>query len=84
MIWRALIGLLSGSAGGACVGAAAGLLLVALSAGRSEHRYFYEGGYFDRQLFFSDLFDGATCLVGLAFVAVVVSASVTRPLAARR
>ena len=69
---------------GAGVGLAVGLLMVLLFVWRNEHRYFYEGGYFDKQLFFGDLVVWAAWFVGLVLVAVVVSASVRRLLVPNR
>lgn len=36
-------------------GSACGVLLVIAKIGRSESNYFYEGGYVNKQLFFSDM-----------------------------
>ena len=55
------------------VGLTCGVLLVMLEIWRSERGYFYKGGYFDRQMFFSDIIHGMTLLLGLALVAVAVS-----------
>ncbi len=60
------------------VAVAVGLCMVTWFVLRNESRYFYEGGYFDKQLFFSDVVINATWLFGLALVAVAVSASVSR------
>ena len=73
-----------GKAQGVGVGLAVGLLLVLLLVWRNEHRYFYEGSHFDKRLFLGDLVVYAAWLVGLALVAVMVSASVRRVLAAGR
>ena len=64
-----------GRAQGLWVGVAAGSLMAWLTVWRGGHRYYYEGGYFDRQRLFEGLLDSATAVLGLAFVAVVVSAS---------
>ncbi len=63
---------------GAAVGAATGLCMILLFVLRSERKYFYEGGYFDKQFFLYDVLINATWLFGLALVAMVVSASVSR------
>ena len=55
------------------VGLACGVLLVVQGIWRSERGYFYEGGYFDRQMFFSDIIHWMALVLGLALVAVAVS-----------
>ena len=60
------------------VAVAVGLCMVTLFLLRSERKYFYEGGYFDKQFFFYDLVINATWLFGLVLVAIVVSALMCR------
>jgi hypothetical protein len=55
------------------VGLACGMLLVVQEICRRERGYFYEGGYFDRQMFFSDIIHWITLVLGLALVALAVS-----------
>jgi len=50
-----------------------GGLLVIREIWRSERGYFYEEGYFDKQMFFSDIIHWMTWVLGLGLVAVVVS-----------
>ncbi|MFL6336613.1 MAG: hypothetical protein ACJ754_25195 [Pyrinomonadaceae bacterium] len=73
-----------GKVQGLWVGAVAGFLMAVLFVWRSEQKYFYEGGYFDRQLFFGSLLNSVTWILGLAIVAVVASAAVHRLLAPSR
>jgi hypothetical protein len=54
-------------------GLACGLLLVIAEIWRSESKYFYEGGYFDRQRFFSDIILWMTLVLGLGLVAVAIA-----------
>ncbi len=55
------------------VGLACGMLLVIREMCKSETQYFYKSGYFDRQMFFSDIVHWMTLVLGLALVAVAVS-----------
>lgn len=57
-------------------GLVVGLLMVLLFVVRNESKYFYENGYFDKQVFYYDLIINATWLLGLCLVAVIVSAAV--------
>ena len=66
------------------VGLACGVLLVIKEIWRSERGYFYEGGYFDRQMFFSDLIHWMTLVLGLALVAVAVSVLQSKGLGERK
>jgi hypothetical protein len=54
-------------------GLACGVLLVIAEIWRSESKYFYEGGYFDRQRFLSDIILWMTLVLGLGLVAVAVA-----------
>jgi hypothetical protein len=62
----------------AAVGGAVGLCMILLFVLRNESRYFYESGYFDRDLFLYDVLINATWLFGLVLVSAIVSASVRR------
>lgn len=62
----------------ATVGAVIGLCMILLFVLRNESRYFYESGYFDRQLFLYDVVINAMWLFGLVLVSAIVSASVRR------
>ena len=55
------------------VGLACGMLLVLWEMWKNERGYFFEGGYFDRQMFISDIIHWITLVLGLALVAVAVS-----------
>jgi hypothetical protein len=57
----------------AVIGSLCGALSVIWGMWRSETRYFYESGYFDRQMFFSDIVRWMTLVLGLALVGVAVS-----------
>ena len=59
-------------------GAAIGLCMILLFVLRNESRYFYENGYFDKQLFLYDVVINVTWLLGLVIVSAIVSASVRR------
>ena len=52
-----------------------GGLLVIREIWRSERGYFYEEGYFDKQMFFSDIIHWMTWMVGLGLVAGAVPAA---------
>ena len=54
-------------------GLACGVLLVITKIWRSESKYFYEGGYFDRQMLFSDIILWMTLVLGLGLVAAAVA-----------
>jgi hypothetical protein len=54
-------------------GLACGVLLVITKIWRSESKYFYEGGYFDKQMLFSDIIEWITLVLGLGLVAVAVA-----------
>ena len=54
-------------------GLACGVVLIIAEIWRSERGYFYDGGYFDRQMFFSDIIQWMTLVLGLGLVAVAVT-----------
>ena len=69
----AVIGILNLTvARSAVFGFACGLLLAIAEIWRSESKYFYEGGYFDRQRFFSNIILWMTLVLGLGLVAVAI------------
>jgi hypothetical protein len=73
-ILGAVIGILNLNAARSGVfGLACGVLLVIAEIWRSERGYFYEGGYFDRQMFLSDIIQWMTLVLGLGLVAVAVA-----------
>jgi hypothetical protein len=55
------------------LGLACGALLVLWEIGSSKTRYFYESGYFDRQMLLGDIVHWVTMVTGFALVAVIVS-----------
>jgi hypothetical protein len=55
------------------IGSIGGALFVIWDMWRSDARYFYESGYFDRQMFFSDIVQWMTLVLGSALVGVAVS-----------
>ena len=55
------------------VGLICGVLLVTGETWGRERRYFYEGGYFGWQMFYSDITRWITFVLGLALAAMAVS-----------
>jgi hypothetical protein len=77
-VWGGLIGAIIGIVNlnvykSGAIGLCCGVILVIREIWRNKRGYFYEGGYFDRQMFLSDIIHWITLVLGLAFVAVVVS-----------
>ena len=66
------------------IGLACGGLLVMREMWIGERRYFFEGGYFDKQMFFSDIIHSMTLVLGLALVAVAAAALQSRVLGERK
>ena len=62
----------------AIIGLVIGLIITFHDVYGSERHYFYESGYFDRQLFFSDIIHWSTLLFGHLFIGAVVAAFLRR------
>ena len=58
------------------IGFVTGITMVLLFVAGNESKYFYESGYFDKDLFWNDVITNATWLIGLPLTAMIVSASV--------
>ena len=61
------------------IGFITALTMLLLFVFRSESKYFYESGYFDKQLFWYDIIVNVTWLIGLPLVAMIVSLWIRAP-----
>lgn len=62
----------------AVIGLIVGAAMVLLFVVRDDSKYFYESGYFDRELFWYNIIMNLTWLAGLPLTGVVVSFAVRR------
>ena len=61
------------------IGFITALAMLTLFVLRGESKYFYESGYFDKQLFWYDIIVNVMWLIGLSLVAMIVSVWVRAP-----